>query len=231
MQIIHVLGTQLKDRTKWESLGMAERYLKERAMRIILYLNNNDLSGASSDDEFKQFVEQADLTLWSAADVAQVAGLKNDRRHREVDNKEFLHEFLHRLAKNHHAVMLISDSEQKVDALREDLHHMEPGLSVVSRITVEYPDERLEQTINEINGIAPTVIIARMPVKKQYLWLRDAKNMVSAGIWLAMPEDMVLAAKKAGPIRRLYRKIKKLFFFRKVKKYNTASTADETEKH
>ena len=90
MQTIQLLGIRLKDHSKWESLGIAERFLKNRALRLVLYVNSKELTLASKDAGLKQFIEQADLTLWSTTELVQVAGLKNAGRHREVENREFL---------------------------------------------------------------------------------------------------------------------------------------------
>lgn len=220
MQTVQILGIKLVDRTKWESLSVAETFLKNHAMQVILYVNNKELSLASEDRKMKDFIEQAGLTLWSTKELVQVAGLLNKKRHREVENREFLRELLGRLAKNHQAVMVVADTEEKAQVLKKELLDMQEKLSIVACHGIDASGEKMAQDVNYINSIAPKIVIARLNIASQCYWLEGAKHMISAGAWLAIPEEMAIDDKTMTTFENVRQKIKNLFFRKKVKKFN-----------
>ena len=228
MQTIQLLGIRLKDHSKWESLGIAERFLKNRALHLVLYVNSKELTLASQDPGLKQFIEQADLTLWSTKELVQVAGLKNAGRHREVENREFLKELLQRLAKNHQAVVAVSDSEEKALLLKQELLEMQDKLSIVSCVAIGETGISVEQDVNSLNGVTPAVVIARMPIGAQASWLQEAKHMVNTGIWMALPEDMIMDGQAQSFLQKWGQKLKHIVFRKKVMKYNDTVGTNKT---
>ena len=229
MQTIQLLGIRLKDHSKWESLGIAERFLKNRALRLVLYVNSKELTLASKDAGLKQFIEQADLTLWSTTELVQVAGLKNAGRHREVENREFLKELLQRLAKNHQAVAVVSDSEEKALLLKQELLEMQDKLSIVSCFPIGASGVSVEQDVNRLNGVTPAIVIARMPIGAQYSWLEEAKHRVNTGRWMALPEDMGINRKTQSLWHKWGQKIKHVVFRKRVMKYNDTTETNKTD--
>lgn len=228
MQTIQLLGIRLKDHSKWESLGIAERFLKNRALHLVLYVNSKELTLASQDSGLKQFIEQADLTLWSTKELVQVAGLKNAGRHREVENREFLKELLHRLAKNHQAVAVVSDSEEKALLLKQELLEMEDKLSVVSCSAIGTAGINVEQEVNSLNGVTPAIVIARMPIGAQSGWLQEAKHMINTGIWMALPEDMIINGQAQSCWQKWGQKLKHIVFRKRVMRYNDTTGTNKT---
>lgn len=220
MQTVQILGIELVDRTKWESLSIAEEFLKNHALQIILYVSNKELSLASEDRKMKEFIEQAGLTLWSTKELVQVAGLLNKKRHREVENREFLRELLGRLANNHQAIMVMSDTDEKAQILKNELLSMQEKLSIVACYGIDTTGEKMAQDINYINGIAPKIVIARLNIAAQCYWLENAKHMISAGAWLAIPEEMAIDDKTLTPFENVRQKVKNVFFRKKVQKFN-----------
>lgn len=220
MQSVQILGIELVDHTKWESLGIAEGFLRNHAIQVILYVNSKELSLAAEDRKLKDFIEQAGLTLWSTTELVQVAGLMNKKRHREVENREFLRELLSRLSKNHQAVAVIADTEERAELLKKELLSMQDKLSIVACQSIDTSGNRMAQDVNAINSVAPAIVIARFPIASQCHWLTDAKQLINAGVWLAIPEDMPIDDKSLTVLETMRERIKNLLFRKKVMKYN-----------
>lgn len=220
MQSVQILGIELVDHTKWESLGIAEGFLRNHAIQVILYVNSKELSLAAEDRKLKDFIEQAGLTLWSTTELVRVAGLMNKKRHREVENREFLRELLSRLSKNHQAVAVIADTEERAELLKKELLSMQDKLSIVACQSIDTSGNRMAQDVNAINSVAPAIVIARFPIASQCHWLTDAKQLINAGVWLAIPEDMPIDDKSMTVLETMREKIKNLLFRKKVMKYN-----------
>ena len=219
MKNINLLGMKLQDRYARESLMLAERFIKKGAARVILYLTTAALLDAAKNDGEKEWIEAADATLWGDTKILEAAEISAKARYNEVEEKEFLNNFLRKMAKNHTAILVISDTEAHAQGLKSELIEMQNGITVVGTMAINDIVGSQENLINEINMIAPIVIIARMPFSMQQRWLENSRQYMNAGIWLGMPEDFSGVNKKEMPVEKVGKRILNVLFSRKVNKY------------
>ena len=219
MKNINLLGMKLQDRYARESLMLAERFIKKGAARVILYLTTAALLEAAKNDGEKEWIEAADATLWGDTKILEAAEISAKARYNEVEEKEFLNNFLRKMAKNHTAILVISDTEAHAQGLKSELIEMQNGITVVGTMAINDIVGSQENLINEINMIAPIVIIARMPFSMQQRWLENSRQYMNAGIWLGMPEDFSCVNKKEMPVEKVGKRILNVLFSRKVNKY------------
>ena len=219
MKKINLLGMKLQDRYARESLLLTDRFLKKRAVHIILYLTTAVLLEAAENEEEKEWIESADATLWGDTEILGTAEITVRGRYYEVEEKEFLKNFLRRMAKTHKSILVLSDTIEHAQTLKEELIQMQNGITVVGTMTISDTDEGRENLINEINMIAPSVIMVRMPFPAQQHWLKRSRQYMNAGIWLGMPEDFSCIHKKEMPVEKMGRRILNVLLNRKVNKY------------
>lgn len=219
MKNINLLGMKLQDRYARESLMLAERFIKKGAARVILYLTTAALLEAAKNDGEKEWIEAADATLWGDTKILEAAEISAKARYNEVEEKEFLNNFLRKMAKNHTAILVISNTEAHAQGLKSELIEMQNGITVVGTMAINDIVGSQENLINEINMIAPIVIIARMPFSMQQRWLENSRQYMNAGIWLGMPEDFSCVNKKEMPVEKVGKRILNVLFSRKVNKY------------
>lgn len=219
MKKIDLLGMKLKDRYAREALIQTERFLKRGAVHIVLYLTRAVLLEAAENEEEKEWIEAADITMWGDTEILEAAEITARGRAHEVSEKEFLKSFLRRLARSHKSVLVLSDTDENAQSLKEELVKMQSGITIVGTIALQDIEENQEERINEINMIAPSVIIARMPFPSQQKWLMQSRQYMNAGIWLGLPEDFGCIQKKEMPVERVSKRILNVLFSRKVNKY------------
>lgn len=219
MKKIKLLGMKLQDRYVRESLILADRFLKRRAVHIILYLTTAVLLEAAENEEEKEWIESADATLWGDTKILEAAEINARGRYYEVEEKEFLHTFLRRMAKAHKSILVLSDTQEHAQSLKEELIEMQNGITVVGTMDIQDAEVGREDLINEINMIAPTVIMVRMPFSMQQKWLMQSRQYMNAGIWIGMPEDFSCVHKKEMPVEKMGKRILNVLFSRKVNKY------------
>lgn len=219
MKNINLLGMKLQDRYARESLMLTERFIKKGAARVILYLTTAALLEAAKNDGEKEWIEAADATLWGDTKILEAAEISAKARYNEVEEKEFLNNFLRKMAKNHTAILVISDTEAHAQGLKSELIEMQNGITVVGTMAINDIVGSQENLINEINMIAPIVIIVRMPFSMQRSWLENSRRYMNAGIWLGMPEDFSCVNKKEMAVEKVGKRILNILFSRKVNKY------------
>lgn len=219
MKNINILGIKLQDRYVKESLNMAERFLNEGAVHTILYITISVLLEAGKNEACKEWVESADLTLWGDMEILKAAEITARGRYREVTEKEFLKSFLRRIARTHKSVLVLSDSEEHAEVLKQELMELQDGITVVGTLAILDSEEKKEEVINKINMIAPVVTVARMPFSQQQRWLEQTKPYLNTGIWIGLPEHLTCIRKREMPTEKLGRRILKVLFKRQVYKY------------
>lgn len=220
MKRINLLGMKLKDRYTKESLILTERFFKKGAVHIILYLTTAVLLEADKNEEEKAWIESADATLWGDTEILEAAEITARGRYHEVKEKEFLKSFLRRMARGHKSILVLSDTEEHAQTLKEELFKMHDGITVTGTMAIQ-PDAESDQDslINDINMIAPEVIMVRMPFSMQQKWLTQSRHYLNTGIWIGMPEDFSCVRKREMPVERMGKRILNVLFNRTVNKY------------
>ncbi len=213
------MGMKLQDRYVRESLILTDKFLKKGALRIILYLNMSVLLEASGDEDEKEWIEAADATLWGDTEILKAAEITAKGRYHEVENKEFFTNFLRKVAKNHKSVLVLSDTEEHAQSLKEEIIEIQNGITIAGTMVVQDIQESQDSFINEINMIAPAVIMVRMPFPMQKAWLSQSRQYINAGIWIGIPEDLSCAPKAEMPVEKMGKRILNVLFNRKVNKY------------
>lgn len=219
MKNINILGIKLQDRYVKESLNAAERFLNEGAVHTILYITISVLLEADKNEVCKEWIESADLTLWGDMEILKAAEITARSRYREVTEKEFLKSFLRRMARSHKSVLVLSDSEENAEVLKQELLELQDGVTIVGTLAISDSEEKREDAVNRINMIAPAVTVARMPFSQQQRWLEQTKPFMNTGIWIGLPEHLSCIRKKEMPTEKVGRRILNMLFNRQVNKY------------
>ncbi len=224
MQKVNILGLELNDHTKKESIEMAQWFLNNGTLDVVLYVDHDVLTEAGSDEELCRWLESAGLTQWASLDILEAAGVAGNGRCREVENREFLGDLLHMAERDHKTVFLLSDSDGQIEYLRRTLRQIQPDLMIAGATIAGSDDEEIKNDINEINSVSPAIVIARMDLRKQLKWLHGSDNMVNAALWLGMPPDMQIIIKKDRFLSGIRRRFVRMFFSRKVHRYSSKKT-------
>lgn len=219
MQKIDILGMKLCDYSVKEALNQAEGFLQKGVIHTIVYLTGSVLLESEKAQDRKVCIGSADMTLWGDTKSLYAAGITDTNRYREVKEKEFLRGFLQKLAEDHRAVLVLADTEERAEELKRELKLLQEGVTFVGALPLNCADESRESMINEINLIAPTAVIARMPFGTQLKWLADSKALLNTEVWLAMPEQMSCIRKKEIPFTRIADQINNVIFRHLINRY------------
>lgn len=224
MQKINLFGMDLTDYSLRESLGILDRYLNNGALNTILYMSAKMLVGANISQEQKNWIEDIDLVIWSDAEILEHAGIKARNRIHEVENKEFMREFLKRLGKNKKPAYLLAESEEELERLKEDLLYLRGDLNIIGGSVVDDEEMVVEtdipNVINDINLLAPTAIISRISFERQEKFMVETRKFLNAEVWLALNNQMILNEDRPMRMHKLANKWYHVLFSRQIAKYN-----------
>ncbi len=218
MKNVNILGIELYERDAREALFLTYRFLNEGAVHIILYLTTSVLLEAVKDEPEKAWIESADLTLWSDTEILKAAEINSRRRYREVQEREYLKIFLKGIANVHRSILTISDTEEHAEALKYELLELQDSVTIAGTMAIDMEADQ-EKVVNEINMIAPTVIITRMPFSMQRQWLEKCRPYINTIIWMGLPESFDCVEGKEMSISKMGKRLLNLLFDRQVSKY------------
>lgn len=220
MQNVTILGITLQDRTLQESLATAKRYLGNGALDIVAYVDHDILTYAEADESVRNFIEDADMTLWEDEEILEVAGIFDSSRYHEVESRAFLRELLQKITDDDRSIIIACEDENSLGLLKEDLLKLQPGLNIVHEVIMEVVQSVIpENAVNTINEHLPAMVICRLDYAQQATWLGLAGSMINTGIWLAIPPSMdICECRQTNIFRKLWYRLSFGVFSRRAKK-------------
>lgn len=218
MRHINILGVTLKDYSVKESMKLLDQYLNNGGLNTASYVSTQMLVAAGKDENVKSTLESFDITVLAELDILHAAEITLRSRIHEVENNEFMNELLKKLVRTKKTIYLLGNTEQELDNLEAYLRDYQEHITIVGK----YANEELNRdaVINDINSVAPTVIISKLPFDTQQPFLGEERKMINGELWLILTSDTVKPFnKKRNPFYRMARYIYHKLFKRKVNKY------------
>lgn len=229
MQTKKILGITLILRTLREALSYSDYLIRNSALSTVHYLTTRMLIQASKQPELKNLLENTDMLICAEADILRAAGINSGARQYEIDNHLYFKEQCRHIEREHGSFYLLSDTEENLPALNNFLSdYLGENFSVTcqSLDKLRGNDDILipEDLANELNDIAPTMIISNIPFPYQLQLMHELKPYLNARMWLGLPSDSKFFAKRRISF---FSKIKEKYFKKKVHNYQE-SVSEET---
>ena len=121
MRQMQVLGVELQDYTVREAMRKTDSFLKDTKVSTIAYITARGLMAAEESQELKTFLSNIDLTVAADTDILRAAGIENRNRTKEIENDEFMEEFLKKLVRGKRKVYLLTGTDEQLEALENCL--------------------------------------------------------------------------------------------------------------
>lgn len=191
MKELNILGVSIREYSLKESLALTDIYLKNGAMNTVLFVSVKMLLAAGKNPELKEWIETMDMTVCAEPDILRAADMATMSRMREIENSAYLKEVVRRLFKTKKSVYLLTEKEEDITELKEQLRQVGPALKIVAENNLEAVDENIENLVNHMNDVAADVIISMIPFPKQEMIIAQNKNFINSEVWFAllMPEE------------------------------------------
>lgn len=221
MKQMDLLGIHLKDYNTKESIKMATNFLKSGALNTISYVSTQILVEAAEHPEQKTWIEEMDMTICGEADILRASGINNKLRYHEVENDDFMKEFMKKLVRLKKSVYVIANTENNLENLRSELLEYQPNLQIVGTSVIENQEIMEDALINEINDIVPGVIISCIPFPYQEEFMSRNKKRINAEVWLGLMEHRKSRKKARIANGKITMYFYKRLFRKRVSKYQS----------
>ena len=230
MRTFQVLGITLTDYSVREAMRKVEEYLNDGKVSTVCYITTDGILEAENHPETKTFLENMNLTVAADAEVLKAADILTRGRQSEIENSDFMRVFLHRVAKEKLDVCLISDSEEEAAKLEEGLKSYQASLHVTGRFAATAADtEDAETLINDINVLAPKVIISNLSYPLREALFAEHHMKLHAEVWLILKNNMVNEPRSLSLTERLKKRLSRKALARSVDQYRKVQLKSDTK--
>lgn len=157
--------------------------LNEESSKVIYFVNSETLLLLQENEEWKYVVEEADLVLPGNTSVNnsvnEVLGHKRDPFFFE----SYFDQILDHAAAVGNEILLVAENEERFLSVQENIHERRPYLTFSGMFLTEQ-EESLDHIVNEINSVAPDILLIALEECKQLQLLQNYRNKMNAGVTL-----------------------------------------------
>lgn len=191
--------------------------MEEEGSKVVYFVNSETLFLLQENKEWKSVVEESQLVLPGNASVNvsvdSVLGHKRDPFFFEG----YFDIILDYAVEMGYEFMLVAEDEAKFTFIQENIHEKRPFLTLSGMYLTEQ-EESLDHIVNEINSVAPDILLMALEESKQLELLKQYRSQINAGLMLfsgnILFNKAVSEAEVPEPIQKL--RIENLYkWFRK----------------
>lgn len=158
-------------------------YLKNESSQSVYFLNSESLLLLEKDGDSKEAVEQCDLVLPGTSSVNKsindILGYRRDAFFLE----SYLDSLLEYAIETGCEILIVAESEERFVSIQESLREKHQFLAV-SGVYLTEQEESSEHIVNEINSVAPEILLVALEEDKQLFLLRERKHQINARLML-----------------------------------------------
>lgn len=192
---ITVAGIKLNSYTALENLTQIGKRLDNNVFTTVQEIYMRTLLLAKEDAVVKDAIEALDVTVIAENGVWDAAGENTNLRRREIEKREFFFQLMRILERNKYSIFVLGEVKEEVEATCEYIAEEFPRLKVLGTKAVEECVGADEGIINDINMLAPDVIISVLPSPMQERFLIEHKSMMSTRLWYGIGNGKIAGQK------------------------------------
>lgn len=183
---IQVLGLGINNLTAKDAMKCVVSYMGTEPVSVIEMVTMNTLAKFQQDETAGEIFEAFDIALASDKGILQAAGVKDERRLKEVDELLFIKMVMRFLHKNNTRVFLLAEDENDLQKLLTYMQEDYSNIQVIEKATMEEQGASDDMLLNLINGAEADCILSALPSPMEEQFIFRNKALVNASIWLGL---------------------------------------------
>lgn len=188
VKTIRLLGMEIENYSLHEEVLKGESFYNNGELNVIKTVSMQTLSQAVDNPLVREGIEQATMVIVEDKEILTEAGIYSNQRLWDANEHAYMKEFLKRANRNNRRFFLVAESGEEVQELMEALQERYEKLQIVGQYALESCGGDYDDAINEINTVAPQVVLSvvRTPLEEEFL--AQARSKVSAELWYSIGE-------------------------------------------
>lgn len=180
---IIVAGIKLYNYNVLENLTQIAKNLENNVFTTVEEVYMKTILLAKEDESVKEALESMDVTVISEAGILDAVGQATILRRAEIERREFFFQLMKVFERNGYTVYILGEEDKEVVDAAQYIADEFPRMKLVGSNALTEIAGAEDGVINEINMIAPDVIISVLPSPLQERFLKEYKTMFLTKIW------------------------------------------------
>lgn len=183
---IRVLGIETDNHTVRETMFLMEEYVSSEGLNFVAVVTPDMLVEASENEQTRQLLASMDLHVIGDAAILEVLEETYSQQASEIQRRDLEEVFLNMLIRRRKTAYWISDGEADVAILRDYMGEHYEKLNLAGIRSGVMDEESLDMVINDINSVAPDVILLQTAWTERMQLLMNQKNRLNAKLCICM---------------------------------------------
>ena len=192
---IIVAGIKLHNYTVLENLTQIAKNLEANVFTTIEEVYMKTILLAKEDESVKETLESIDVAVIAETGILDAVGQSTILRRAEVERREFFFQLMKILERNGYTVCILGDVVKEVGTASQYIAEEFPRMKVVGVQVLDEVTDTEDKVVNDINMLAPDVILSVLPSPKQELFLKEYKRMLLAKIWYGVGAQKIVGVR------------------------------------
>ncbi len=183
IKMVDIAGIRLDNYTVRESIMNVEKEMSDHGFHTIEEVNMDMLMMAEANEVIREALTFVEHTVIAEAGILEAVGVDSYQRKHEIEHHDFFYELMKRIERNHKILFLVGDTVAYTEMIGDQIHARYPRCEIAGMVALEECSGAVDDVVNEINALAPDVIISVLPSPQQEHFLMESREKLSAGLW------------------------------------------------
>ena len=222
-QII-VAGIKLHNYSVIENLTKIAKNLEANVFTSIEEVYMKTVLLAKEDESVKETLESMDVTVIAEPGILDAVGQATMFRRAEIERREFFFQLMKILERNGYTVYILGDDSKEVEIAEAYIAEEFPRMKVIGTQVLAQVFGTEDKTINEINLLAPDVVLSVLSSPLQEHFFKKYKRMLLTKIWYGVGAQRIAGTRLTFSTRLI-----KFFRRHMLKRYVEEEQAQDEE--
>lgn len=181
---IQVLGIEIDNFSAKDAVKHIVTFMGTEPVNVIEMVTMNTLGKFQQDEEAGTLFQSFDLALAGDKGILQAAGVKEERRLKEVEELLFIKMVMRYLHKNSVRVLLLAENASDLEKLEGYMKEDYSNIQVVETATLEENGVSDDKLLNLVNGAESDCILSTLSSPTEEQFICRNKSLINARVWL-----------------------------------------------
>ena len=183
---VQVLGIEIDNHTVRENMFLLEEYVGSDGLNFVCVVTPELLVEAYEHEDISELLEQMDMCLIGDIAILEVLEESYEQQAGELQGRDLEESFLNALIRKRKSVYWMSDDESDLEHLKVYMEEHYPKLNIAGIYTGSMDEDKINALINDINSVAPDVILLQTAYSNKLQTMRQVKNRLNAKLCIGL---------------------------------------------
>lgn len=181
---IQVIDFEIDNYTAKDAVKLVVSYMDTEPVNVVEMVTMNTIGKFQEDETAGELFRSFDIALASDKGILEAAGVKDERRLKEVDELLFIKMVMRLLHKNSARVFLLAENDADLQKLEVYMQEDYSNIQVIGKATMEEQGDSDDNILNIVNGAEAQCVLSALPSPLEEHFIYRNKSLLNARVWL-----------------------------------------------